>query len=147
MFQWDDSRDFWWVQSLTMGEAVFKQFMWLRNQLVIAVGKFGREWKLSPMLIPTMSKKIDGQLKLSHGVADVVDRTNTKKCVTLLRYSVENPEISYAQFRFVQGIRRTSSINQLSMWILHLKNLSICLLKWIDSVIKFPLINPFVRSH
>ena len=39
------------------------------------------------------------QPKLAHNVVDVVDRTNRKICVTLLRYNVDNPESSYAQVR------------------------------------------------
>ena len=44
-----------------------------------------------------MSKDMDEQLKLAHKVVDVVDRTNRRICVTLLRYNVDNPESSYAQ--------------------------------------------------
>ena len=39
------------------------------------------------------------QLKLVHKVIDVVDRSNRKICVTLLRYKADNPETSYAQVR------------------------------------------------
>ena len=49
------------------------------------------------MLIPTISKNMDEQLKEAHKVIDVVDQANRKFCVTLLRYNVEKPEISYAQ--------------------------------------------------
>ena len=44
-----------------------------------------------------MSRDMDEQLKLAHKVVDVVDRTNRKVCVTLLRYNVAKPESSYAQ--------------------------------------------------
>ena len=46
-----------------------------------------------------MSRDMDEQLKLAHKVVDVVDRTNRKVCVTLLRYNVAKPASSYAQFR------------------------------------------------
>ena len=82
-----------------MGEADFNQFMRLRNQLVNAAENFAREENLIPVLIPTMSKGLDEQLKLAHKVVDVVDRANRKICVTLLRYNVEKPETSYAQVR------------------------------------------------
>ena len=49
------------------------------------------------LLIPTMSKDMDEQLKLAHKVVDVVNRANRKICVTLLRYNVDKPESSYAQ--------------------------------------------------
>ena len=82
-----------------MGEADVNQFMRLRNQLVNAAENFAREENLKPVLIPTMSRDMDEQLKLAHKVVDVVDRTNRKTCVTLLRYNVDKPEISYAQVR------------------------------------------------
>ena len=62
----DNNRDFRQVQSLTMGEEDFKQFVRLRNQLIIAAKNIGREENLSPVLIPTMSKNMDEQLKLAH---------------------------------------------------------------------------------
>ena len=54
-----------------MGEADVKQFMRLRNQLVNAAEKFAREENLTPVLIPTMSRDMDEQLKLAHNVFDV----------------------------------------------------------------------------
>ena len=82
-----------------MREADFNQFMRLRNQLVNAAENVAREENLTPVLIHTVSKDMDEQLKLAHKVADVVDRANRKICVTLLRYNVDKPESSYAQFR------------------------------------------------
>ena len=99
VFRKDDKKEFRLVQNLTMGEADFNQLMRLRNQLVNAAENFTREENLTPLLIPTMSRDMDEQLKLAHKVADVVDRTNRKICVTLLRYNVDKPESSYAQFR------------------------------------------------
>ena len=82
-----------------MGEADFNQFMRLRNQLVNAAEKFAGEDSLTPVLIPTMSKDMDEQLKLAHTVVYVVDRAYRKICLTLLRYNVAKPESSYAQVR------------------------------------------------
>ena len=82
-----------------MGEANFNQFMRLRNQLVNAVENFAREENLTPVLIPPLSKDMDEHLKLAHKVVDVVDRANRKICVTLLGYSVDKLESSYAQIR------------------------------------------------
>ena len=82
-----------------MGEADFNQFMRLRNQLVNAAENFAREEILNPVLIPTISRDMDEQIKLAHKVVDVVDRTNRKICVILLRYTVDKPESSYAQVR------------------------------------------------
>ena len=97
VFRKDDKKKFRLIQNPTMGEADFNQFMRLRNQLVNAAENFAREKHLTPMLIPTMSKDMDEQLKLAHKVNDVVDRANRKICVTLLRYNVDNLESSYAQ--------------------------------------------------
>ena len=51
------------------------------------------------VLIPTIFKDKDEQLKLTPEVVDELDRTNGKICVALLRYSVDNPEIPYAHVR------------------------------------------------
>ena len=89
VFKKDDNKKFQLVQNLTMGEADFDQFMRLRNQLVIAAENFAKAEKLFPVLIPTVSKDMDEQLKLAHMVVDVVDRGNKKVCVTLLWYNVD----------------------------------------------------------
>ena len=99
VFKEDDNKEFPLVQKHTMGEADFNQFMRLRNQLVNAAENFGREENLTLVLIPTMSRDMDEQLKLAHKEVDVADRTNRKICVTLLRYNVDNPESCYAQVR------------------------------------------------
>ena len=80
-----------------MGEVDFKQFNRLTIQLVIAARNCAREENLSPALIPALSKDTDEQLKLTHKVVDLMDQANKKICVTLLRYSVDKPESSYAQ--------------------------------------------------
>ena len=99
VFRKDDKKKLRLVQNLTMGEADFNQFMRLRNQLVNAAQNIAREKNLTPVLIPTMSRDMDEQLNLAHKVVDVVDRTNRRICVTLLRYNVDKPESSYAQVR------------------------------------------------
>ena len=82
-----------------MGEAHFNQFTRLRNQLVNAAENSAREETLTSVLIPTMSRDMDEQLKLAHKVFDVEGRANRKICVTLLRYNVDKPESSFAQVR------------------------------------------------
>ena len=94
VFRKDDKKEFRLVQKLTMGEADFNQYMRLRNQLVNAEKNFAREENLTPVLIPTMSRDMDEKFKLAHKVVDVVDRTNRKICVTLLRYNVDKTESS-----------------------------------------------------
>ena len=44
-----------------------------RNQLVDTAENFAREEDLTPVLIPTMSKDNDEQLKLAHKVVGVMD--------------------------------------------------------------------------
>ena len=51
------------------------------------------------MLIPTIFKDWNEQFKLAHKAVDVVDRTNRKIFVTLLRYIVDKSESSHAQVR------------------------------------------------
>ena len=99
IFKKGDNKEFRLVQNLTMGEADFKQFLRLRNQLVKAEKIFAREESLTQVLIPTMSKDMGEQLKQAHKVVDVVDRANRKIFVTLLRYNLDKLESSYAQVR------------------------------------------------
>ena len=101
VFKKNDNKEFRLVQNFTMAESDFNQFMRLRNQLHFAVEGFGREENLTPVLIPTLSKGMDEQLKLAHKVVDVVDRANRKVSLTLLQYSVDEPENSCAQARLL----------------------------------------------
>ena len=101
-----------------MGEADFNQFMRLRNRLVNAAKNFAREGILTPVLIPTMSKDMDEQLKLAHKVVDVVDRTNRMICVTLLRYYVDKPESSYAQVRLFARKKEDEKFQQV-VYVIH----------------------------
>ena len=86
-------------QNLLMGEADFNQFIRQRNQLVVAADNFLSDQNLPPVLQSTLSKDMEEQLKLVHKFIDVVDCTNRRVCVTLLRYKVDNPKTSYAQVR------------------------------------------------
>ena len=90
----DDNSDVCLVLNLKTGEAKLEKIRQLRNQRAIAAENSGRKEILSPVLIPTMSKIVDQQLKLAYKAVDVVDRANRKKCVTLLRYNVETPKSS-----------------------------------------------------
>ena len=73
VFKKDDNKEFRLVQNLTVGDADFNQFVRLRNQLVKAAENFAREENVTPVLIPTMSKDVDEQLKLAHKLVVVVD--------------------------------------------------------------------------
>ena len=99
VFKEDDNKDFRLVQDLTMEKRDFNRFTRLRSQLVNAAKNSAREEKLTPVLIPAMSKDMDEQLELAHKVFDVVDRANRNICVTLLRYNVDKLESFYAQVR------------------------------------------------
>ena len=80
MFPRKMTTEFRLVQNLRKAEADLNQFMRLRNQLVTAAENFAREENLSPLLIPTLSKHMDEQLKLAKKVVDVVDRANKDLC-------------------------------------------------------------------
>ena len=73
VFKKDDNKEFRQAQNLTMGDLDFNQFKRLRSQLVNAAENFAGEENLFPVLIPTMSRDMDEQLKLVHKVVDVVD--------------------------------------------------------------------------
>ena len=95
----DENAEFRLRQNLSMRETDFTQFVWQRNQLVVAADNCLREQILPSFPQSTLSKDMKEQLKLVHKVIDVVDRPNRRICVTLLRYKVDNPETSYAQVR------------------------------------------------
>ena len=95
-----------------MGETDFNQFIRLRNQLVNAAENFARKGILIPVLIPTMSKDMDEQLKLAHKVVDVVDRADKKICMTLLRYNVDKLESFYALVRLLEGKKEDEKFQQ-----------------------------------
>ena len=67
---------------------------------------------LTPVPIPTMYRDMDEQLKLTHKVVDVVDRTNRKICVTLLRYNVEQFHSFYAQVRLFARKKEAEKFQQ-----------------------------------
>ena len=133
IFRKDDKKEFRLVQNLTMGEADFNQFMRLRNQLVNAAENFAREEIFTPVLIPTISKDMDEQLKLAQKLVDVVDRANRKICVTLLRYNVDKPESSYAQIRLFARKREDENFQQVVFVRFRLEEF-ICLLDVMNSV-------------
>ena len=81
----DKNAKFQLRQNLSMGKADFNQFIWQRNQLVVAADNFLREENLSPVLQSTLCKDMEEQLKLVHKVIDVVDWSKRRICVTLLR--------------------------------------------------------------
>ena len=108
-FRKDAKKEFRLVQNLAMGEANFNQFMRYRNQLVNAAENCAREENLTPVLIPTMSKDMEEQLKLSHKVVHVVDRSI---CVTLLRYNGDELESSYAQVRLFAAKKEDKNFQQ-----------------------------------
>ena len=62
----DKNRGLRLVRILARGEADFNQFMQVRNQLVIAAENFGRGENLSLVVISTVSKDMDDELKLPH---------------------------------------------------------------------------------
>ena len=102
VFKRENKRDFRRVQNLTMGEADFNLFLKLRNLSILAAENFAREENLSPVLIPTVSKDRNEQLKLAHIVIEVVEQANRKICVILLRCNVEKLESSHAQVRLIE---------------------------------------------
>ena len=118
LFQKDDNKEFRLVQILSMGEADFNQLLRLRNRLVIAAENFAREENLTSVLIPTMFKDKDEQLKLAHKVVDVVDRANGKIFVTLLRNNKDKRESSYAHVRFFARQKEDDKFQTLSFYLM-----------------------------
>ena len=88
----DENKQFRFPQNVTMGEADFIKFIRLTNQLVVAGRNFSREENLPHVQVTLLAKDMEEQLKLTHKVVQVVDRSHRKICVIMLRYIVEKPE-------------------------------------------------------
>ena len=116
-----------------MGEADFNQFIRQRNQLIVAADNFLREQILSPVLQYTLPKDMEEQLKLVHKVIDVVDCPNRRICVTLLRYTADNPETSYAQVRLFGRKKEENSFQQ-TVYVNYKLDESVYLLDVMNSV-------------
>ena len=58
------------------------------------------------MQVKLLAKDMVKQVKLTHRVAEVVDRPHRKICVTMLRHKVEMAETSYVQVRLL-GRKKT----------------------------------------
>ena len=140
----DKNAEFRLRQNLSMGEADFKQFIRQRDQLVVAAYNFLREENLSPVLQSTLCKDLEEQLKLVHKVIDVVDRSNRRICVTLLRYKVGNPETSYAQVRLF-GRRKEEEKFQQIVYINYKLEEFVNLLDVINSVYDKVIANQLIR--
>ena len=95
-----------------MGETNSNQFMHSKKKLVFAVEHFGREENLSPVLIPTMSKDMDEQLKLSRSMVDIVNRANKKICLTLLHKNKDKPERFYTKVRLFARKKEDVELHQ-----------------------------------
>ena len=61
---------------------------------------------MCPVVLPILSKNLGEQMKLAHKVVDVVDRPKRKIFVTLLPYTVDKPESSYAQVGIIARKRK-----------------------------------------
>ena len=129
----DDKKEFRLVQNLTMRDANFNQFLQLKNHLVNAAENFARERDLTPLVIPTMSKEMDEQLKLAHKVVDVLERGNRKICVTLLRHNMDEPESFYAQVRLLSRRKEDEKFQQV-VYVNHKHEEFIYLLDLMNSV-------------
>ena len=113
VFKRDENKQFRLAQNLTMGEAEFIQFIRLRNQLVIAIRDFSKGENLPPVQLKLQAKDMEEQLKLTHKVLEVVDRSHRKICVTMLRNNVEKPETSYVQARLFRRRKDEEKFNQI----------------------------------
>ena len=113
IFKKGDIKEFRLVQNLTMGEIDFSQSKRLTNQLVFAAKNIARKEKLSPVLIPALSRDMNEQLKLSHELVDIVYRANSKICETLLRYKVDKSESSNSRIRFFAWKKEDAKFQQI----------------------------------
>ena len=81
-----------------------------------------------------MSKDKAEQLKLAHKVVDMVHRANRKICVTLLRYSVDKPESSFARVQLFARKKKDENNQHVVYVNYRLEDFS-CLLDVVSSVL------------
>ena len=85
---------------VSLGQYNFKQFLRLRNQLIVEADNFSKEENLPYINDVGLSRDIDEQLKhVVHKVIEIAEGAKRKTCVTLLHYKEDNPESSYAPIR------------------------------------------------
>ena len=96
-----------------MGQYDFKQFLRLRNQLILAADNFTKEETLSYINVVGLSRDIEEQLKHGQKVIEIAEGAKRKVCVTLLRYKEDNPETSYAQIRLFTRMTEEENFQQL----------------------------------
>ena len=109
VFKEDIANEFKRYQCVSLGQYDFKQFLRLRNQLIVAADNFTKEENLPYINVVGLSRDIDEQLKHVHKVIGIAEGAKRKVCVTLLRYKEDNPETTYAQIRLFT--RRTKEEN------------------------------------
>ena len=100
-------------QRASLGQYDFKQFSWLRNQLIVAADNFTKEENLPYINVVGLSRDSDEQLKHVHKVIEVAEGAKRKVCVTLLRYKEDKPETSYAQVRIFTRKTEEENFQQL----------------------------------
>ena len=77
-FLWKMTTNNFDKQISSNGRGDFNQFIWLRNQAVVAEESSGVENNFSQVRMPKMSKNKDEQLRVTHKVVDVTDCTKRK---------------------------------------------------------------------
>ena len=112
VFKKDENKHFRLARNLTIGEADLSQVIRLRNQLVVAVRDFSKEEKLPPVQMKLLAKDMEEQLKFSHKVIEVFDRSHRKICVTMLRSNVEKTETSNVEVRLFGRGKGEEKFNQ-----------------------------------
>ena len=122
-----------------MGDAVFNQFIQLRNQLVIAAENIVREKNFSPVL-KTIYKDLDEQIKLAHKVVD-----GGPRFVTLLWYNVDKPDRLYIKVCFLSSKKEKEKCQ---LFLKYKLEDFICLLDVTNSVYDKVFVNkPFLLSY
>ena len=99
VFQKDDKKIILAGPSSYNGRSRFQPVYAIDESLVVAAEIFAREENLPPVLIATLSKDMDEQLKLAYKLVELVDRANRKISVTVLRWSLDEAENTHAQVR------------------------------------------------
>ena len=113
VFRKDIANEFKRYQCVSLGQYDIKQFLRLRNQLIVAADNFTKEENLPYINVVGLSRDLGEQLKHVHKVIEIAEGVKRKKCVTLLRCKKDNPETSYAQIRLFPRRKEEENFHQL----------------------------------
>ena len=109
------ANEFKQYQCVSLGQCHFKEFLRLRNQLIVAADNFTKEENLPYIIVVGLSRDIDEQLKHVHKVIVIAEGTKRKVCVHCCATKRTIPKHPTRRYDSSLAGRRKKIFNNLSM--------------------------------